>query len=84
MSFYNRAVDCYHDGRPRYLSDPSTSILRVIPWEKFDQMPVHEVQALLAQSHIVVTDHPTRAISFDEDGLEKLRSLDLVTEIQGL
>lgn len=42
-----------------------------------------EVQALLGQKHIVITDVPMDTVGFDEDGLQILTNLDARIDIRG-
>jgi len=83
MTYYKRAVECYKNGLPSYLSDRHNSVLRVVPHDQFKKLLLHEVQSLLAVHHIVVTGVPTEPLSFNKDGLEALQGLDATAEIQG-
>lgn len=73
----------YVDGKPRYLSDPSTSVFRIVSEDEFKAMSDTMIQDILRQQHIVVTGRKRSEYSFDLDGLETLAALDKPIIIHG-
>lgn len=47
-------------------------------------MSVPEVQKAMAQKHLLITDvEQNEPLRFDEEGLQALRSLDAIIDVQG-
>jgi hypothetical protein len=79
------AVEKHHvNGVPLHVAHPNRSVFSVIPHAKYKSMTVGEVQDVLRRHHIVVTDMPTKDLSFDERGLGTLKSLTSVVTMQGI
>lgn len=83
MAFYHYVEECYKDGKPRYLSDESSSHIKLISHAEYMNMSVKDVQDLLRQKHILLTDTPLCPLNFDEKGLQVLTNLDAMIEFQG-
>jgi len=78
------------NGRPKYLSDPDNSAIKVLEYREYEKLSVPQVQAILRSQHIVINNFPqeqvvpTRGpIAFDEAGLRHLRNLESPIKFQG-
>jgi hypothetical protein len=77
-------------GLPRYLSNPNSSAVRIIEYEKYKALSVKEVQDVLRVQHIVITHFPLETVgpthgpvAFDEAGLRHLRNLESPIKFHG-
>jgi hypothetical protein len=77
------AEEFYVDGKLQYLSDPSTSILKVLTQDEFDTLSDKEVQNILHHQHIIVVRGKVPKYGFDPEGLETLAPLDKPIVIHG-
>jgi alpha-D-ribose 1-methylphosphonate 5-phosphate C-P lyase len=86
---YKRVVKNYIDDKPRYLTDPESSFVKVIKYTDYKAMSVKMVQDVLRNQHIVITDYPielivpTDTVEFDEAGLQLLKNLEAHIQFQG-
>jgi len=75
--------------KPCYLSDPTSSLIRVMNYAEYKAMNAKEVQSVLRDQHIVITAFPmqlivpTDAVNFDEAGLQLLKNLKAPIIFQG-
>ena len=82
-------VENYVQDRPRYTSDPDTSHVRVLTYAEYKVKSVGEIQSLLRDYHLVITDFPTNQVvptdrvNFNEAGLQLLTNLEAPIEFQG-
>jgi hypothetical protein len=94
LDIFNKLYDFvetnYVKGKPRYISDPKTSHIRIISYVQYKALSVKEVQTMLRDRHIVITDFPVEEIiptdgpvAFDEAGLQVLRNLEAPIKFQG-
>jgi len=81
--FHRLATKYYRDGQSLYASDPASSVLKVMPYAQYCRLAVNELQALMARSHIVIANFPAEPLTFDEEGLQALKSLDGTIKIRG-
>ena len=83
-------VENYVEDQPRYISDPKTSHVKVLSYVEYKCMAVSEVQLLLRDQHLVITDFPIQQVveaeqvDFDEAGLQVLTNLEAPIEVQGM
>jgi hypothetical protein len=87
---YRLIVNRYVDGKPRYITDPRTSHLKVLTYEAYKALSVKEIQALLATKHLLITGYPTEKVvqidspaKFDEAGLQLLKNLEVRIPFHG-
>ena len=82
-------VENYVQDRPRYTSDPDTSHVHVLTYVEYKVKSVGEIQSLLCDYHLTITDFPTDQVvptdqvDFDEAGLQLLTNLEAPIEFQG-
>ena len=73
----------YFNGLPRHLSRPSQSIFKVLTEVKYLSLKPLEIQELLRNQCIVVTERTNEALQFNEAGLRTLAPLHKVVDVQG-
>lgn len=73
----------YVDGKPRYLSDPLTSIFKILSEDEFDSLSDKLVQDILLRQHILIFGRKKPKYAFDPDGLETLAPLEQQIIIHG-
>jgi hypothetical protein len=79
----------YVEGKPRYLSDPGSSCIKVTTYADYKRMSTKAVQDVLRKQHIVITEFPielvvpTDDVVFDEAGLQLLKNLEANIVFQG-
>lgn len=85
--WFNNMMDTveeyYVNGKPRYLSDPSTSVFKILTEEEFENQRDGEIQNILRRQHILVIGMKKPKYGFDPDGLETLAPLDKLIIIHG-
>lgn len=75
--------DYYINGKPRHVSDPSTSVFKILTEEEFECISDKEIQDILRHQHIVVVGGKKPKYGFDPNGLETLAPLDKPIIIHG-
>lgn len=73
----------YINGKPRHISDPSTSVFKILTKDEFEDMEDKEIQSILLHQHILVIGGKKPKYGFDLDGLETLAPLDKPIIIHG-
>ena len=73
---YNDVKENYTNNKPRYLSYPKASYIKLIDYEEYKTLSVGKVQEILIHRHIVITNVPPELVGvtsgpveFDEAGL---------------
>lgn len=87
VTWFNDMMDAaenhYVNGKPRHISDPSTSVFKVLTKDEFEDMEDREIQSILLRQHILITKGKKPKYGFDLDGLETLAPLDKPIIIHG-
>lgn len=73
----------YLNGLPRHISEPKESSIFILTEKEFNKKSIRDVQDILGQKHIIVTDCSFAYLNFDEDGFRTLAPLHRVIEVQG-
>ena len=85
---FSQIEEGYEDGWPLYIKDgrrvapKKDSVFKIISKTEFSEMGQSDVQEILREQHIVVTDMQHQVKSFEEALLD-VAPLDWVTGIQG-
>jgi len=82
--FYDAINAGFIGDLPRHVSDPKSSAFYVITEAEFKKTSVEDIQVLLRNKHILVTEVSTSTLKFDAKGLSSLTSLSAVMDIQGM
>ena len=86
---FDRIEEGYENGQPLYVgnahrnSSGRESVFRIMTEDAFVEMQQSDVQEILREQHIVITDKRQRKLSF-EDALLDIAPLNTVTSIQGV
>ncbi|PPR03258.1 hypothetical protein CVT26_008086 [Gymnopilus dilepis] len=82
--FLMRAEAFYVKDLPRFRSAPELSCICILPFRVFNAMDTKDIEAIMVDRHIVVTDCPfDRSIQFDEEGLLTLAPLRAQVSLHG-
>jgi hypothetical protein len=83
-------VENYVDNKPRYITAPDTSHVKLLTYQAYQAKSVKEIQALLRGHHLLITGYPTEKViqndtpvKFDEAGLQLLKNLEAHIPFQG-
>jgi hypothetical protein len=72
------------NGLPPHISDIENSCFCIMSEDEFEEKSVEEIQRIMKEKHILVTDLHSSVLKFDAKGLSSLASLSIVTDIQGM
>jgi hypothetical protein len=77
------AVAQYENGYPIHLSNPMKSAITVMSESHFLMLSALEVQHILRNKHILISDCAAQGLQFDRDGLRTLCSPKDTIEVHG-
>jgi hypothetical protein len=81
--FVDGVENTYVNGVPYHLQDNGSTMLYKTNQELYSKLTVGQVQEILKESHIVVTERKELVVQFDKDGLMQLKSLLAIIPIEG-
>jgi hypothetical protein len=71
------------DGVPLHVAHPADSAFKILPFAEFQSLTALQLQDLLRQKNLVVTNNSKPGVQFNERGLRMLSPLDSLVPIQG-
>ena len=81
--FVDGVEKTYSQNVPFHLQDNNSSMMYKIDQNSYSKLIEDEVQEILDQSHMIITDCRERILQFNEHGLRQLKSLFTIVSIEG-
>lgn len=83
QSFVDGVRGSFVEGLPPHVARSAKSVFCILSSAEYESKSHQEIQNILREKHIIVTETPFHPMKFDEAGLETLKALDATIDIQG-
>lgn len=83
QSFVDGVRASFVEGLPPHVARSAESVFCILSSAEYESKSHQEIQNILREKHIIVTETQFYPMKFDETGLESLKALDATIDIQG-